>query len=358
MAPWLNASAADIPHSPARTGARQRRVARRATARAARISSSAASPPRTGEIASAIRIPNTPTGRQCSIPPQLTACTPPSTTAAPTSPPTSAWPELDGRPSRQVIRFQVTAAARPAPITSTVDVRRDGDDAADRVGDRGAEEQRPEHVEHRRRAAIACSGVAARVATSVAIALDASCSPFVTANPIANSTATTSGTSMGELYGPGRPRSARWCEGPRRTPPSSRIGCHNHQTACIGISQVALTQRPTRVERVTTLRSATESPPSVPPLQGLDADARVDRAVRLRSALVLRLGLLLVTCWWDAGGGGERSHLAGRRLTPNRNGPTPEANTHFRVCRDTRQGDEVVQEHPLSTHRAYGRFTL
>jgi len=35
------------------------------------MSSSAATPPRTGDSASAIRIPKTPTGRQSSIPPQL-----------------------------------------------------------------------------------------------------------------------------------------------------------------------------------------------------------------------------------------------------------------------------------------------
>ena len=43
---------------------------------------------------------------------------------------------------------------------------------------------------------IACNGVAARVATSVAIALEASCSPFVAANATARTTANTSPVSM------------------------------------------------------------------------------------------------------------------------------------------------------------------
>ena len=48
---------------------------------------------------------------------------------------------------------------------------------------------------------------------------------------------------------------------------------------------------------------APASTPAVPRHQALDTDARFDRAVRLGSALVLWLGLVLVTYWWDAGGG-------------------------------------------------------
>ena len=59
--------------------------------------------------------------------------------------------------------------------------------------------------------------------------------------------------------------------------------------------------------------TAPASAPSVPTLQALDADARFDRAVRLGSALVLWLGLVLVTYWWDAGGGvSDLPPLAGR----------------------------------------------
>ena len=47
---------------------------------------------------------------------------------------------------------------------------------------------------------IACSGVAARVATSVAIALDASCSPFVAAKASANTIAIASPGSIDRPY--------------------------------------------------------------------------------------------------------------------------------------------------------------
>ena len=40
-----------------------------------------------------------------------------------------------------------------------------------------------------------------------------------------------------------------------------------------------------------------------PELDRFDADARVDRAVRLGAGIMLWLGLLLVTYWWDADGG-------------------------------------------------------
>ena len=56
----------------------------------------AAANPSTGDIASAIRAPNTPTGRPSWIPPQFTALTPAVARAEPTSPPISAWLELDG----------------------------------------------------------------------------------------------------------------------------------------------------------------------------------------------------------------------------------------------------------------------
>ena len=48
---------------------------------------------------------------------------------------------------------------------------------------------------------------------------------------------------------------------------------------------------------------APASTPAVPRHQALDTDARFDRAVRLGSALVLWFGLVLVTYWWDVGGG-------------------------------------------------------
>src|SRR5215204_196800 len=62
LAPWLKASADDIAHCPAVTDPRQARVARRSSHLRVRITASAANPPSTGEIARAIRVPNTPTG--------------------------------------------------------------------------------------------------------------------------------------------------------------------------------------------------------------------------------------------------------------------------------------------------------
>ena len=146
LAPWLNASAGGR-HPLA--GAHGRRASAacpcaRPALQRARSRASAASAPSTGETASAIAVPMTPTGRRPSSPPHCTASAPPSTSAAPTRPPTSAWPELDGSPSHQVSAFHATAASSPARDHG--DRRRavDRDDAADRVRDRRADEQRSE----------------------------------------------------------------------------------------------------------------------------------------------------------------------------------------------------------------------
>ena len=196
LAPWLNASAADIAHSPARTGPRQRRVARRATRRTVRVAARAASPPTSGLTASAINVPPTPTGCRPSSPPQFTASRPPANRLAPTSPPTSAWPELDGSPRRHVTRFQATAAAIPAPITS---VASEGVTVTmpPMVSATAAPSSRGPRTLNTDARMIACRGVAARVATRAAIALDASCNPFVTANAAVSASATASPTSTG-----------------------------------------------------------------------------------------------------------------------------------------------------------------
>ena len=177
-----------------------------------------------GETASADSVPSTPTGCQPSSPPQRTASRPPATSAAPTRPPTSACPELDGMPSRQVRRFQVTAAASPAPMTATPSA--------------GATVTRPPIVSataaptssgpsrlHTDAIAIACPGVAARVATRVAIALEASCSPFVTAKAIASSTASARPASIAPRSPAGhRARSARASSRSPRTGTRRRTG--------------------------------------------------------------------------------------------------------------------------------------
>ena len=151
LAPWLNASAADIAHCAPRAGPAPATRRPAGGRRSARITSSAAVTPSTGATASATSVPMTrrPDGHP-SKPPQMTASAPPDASAAPTSPPTSAWPELDGSPSPQVARFQSAAASTPAPMISTPDVTAAGDDAADRVGHGGADEQRAEQVADRR----------------------------------------------------------------------------------------------------------------------------------------------------------------------------------------------------------------
>ena len=47
----------------------------------------------------------------------MTASGPAAAKAAPTTPPMSAWEELDGRPKYQVIRFQEIAPISPAKTT-------------------------------------------------------------------------------------------------------------------------------------------------------------------------------------------------------------------------------------------------
>jgi FMN-binding domain len=61
---------------------------------------------------------------------------------------------------------------------------------------------------------------------------------------------------------------------------------------------------------VTALVTASAVPSWAPPLR-LDQDAAIDRAVRLAAALLLWLGLLLVSYWWVVDGGiTDLAHLA------------------------------------------------
>ena len=144
--------------------------------------------PISGETASAIRTPKTPTGRQPFSPPHSTAPIPPSTSAAPTRPPTSACAELDGNPRHQVRRFQRTAPSAPEPITTTASapetVTIPAIVSATAVPTRSAP-----NMLKTADSTTACPGRAPRVATSVAIAFAASWKPFVSANASANETA-------------------------------------------------------------------------------------------------------------------------------------------------------------------------
>jgi hypothetical protein len=75
---------------------------------------------------------------------------PASTTAAPTSPPTSAWLELEGSPHRQVSRFQVTGGGQGGTDHDHRLRRRHLDDAGDRVGHGRPQQQRAKQVADRR----------------------------------------------------------------------------------------------------------------------------------------------------------------------------------------------------------------
>ena len=147
--PWLNASQAHVANCAVRIGERKRVVARRmAREREPFEDEGRRRVPRSWRRGSRCRTPKTPLTRPAWIGPQLTAVRPESRSAAPTRPPTSAWLELDGRPRRQATRFQMTAPLRPAPMTATAWSGVDRHHRADRVGDGGPDEQRPEEVEH------------------------------------------------------------------------------------------------------------------------------------------------------------------------------------------------------------------
>jgi len=118
-------------------------------------------------------VPSTPTGRKPSSPPQRIASTPLPTTAAPTRPPTSACPELDGSPSRHVHRFHATAASSPAPMTS-IAVEPPMVTIPPIVFATAAPTSSGPSMLKTAASRTACSGLAVRVATSAAIAFEAS----------------------------------------------------------------------------------------------------------------------------------------------------------------------------------------
>ena len=196
FAPWLSASAADVTHCALNTGVRNRRVPRRSPARSSRSTTNAAAAPRSGETASATSTPITPLGRQPSKPPQFTA----------------SRPAAVDRRSDEPADERVARARREAAIPREEVPRR-----APRTGPRSLPQRcRPARGPQSRRScsatadpstsgpmrlpaaasATAGPGRAARVATSVAIAFDASWKPFVNANAKASTTATTRPASM------------------------------------------------------------------------------------------------------------------------------------------------------------------
>ncbi len=114
--PCAKARAAEVAHSPRRTGLATE--ARAAQPRRPSRTRTAARDATAVEIASQTRTPITPTGRKPSKPPQLTAPDPASAKAAPASAPTKQCPELHGNPHQSVTRFQMSAPVRAAPTTT------------------------------------------------------------------------------------------------------------------------------------------------------------------------------------------------------------------------------------------------
>jgi hypothetical protein len=114
LAPWVNAT------NPPEISCRRRNARftvpgeRRPTSQSMRIITPAApSAPATGATSEGISTFSV-------IPPHCTASVPDAMRAAPPMPPTSAWLELDGRPTNQVSRFHVIAPTRPARMMSSV----------------------------------------------------------------------------------------------------------------------------------------------------------------------------------------------------------------------------------------------
>ena len=114
--------------------------------------------------------------------------------AAPPSPPTRACPDDDGRPSHQVSRFHPVAPASPAPTTATIWVCGTVT-ILPMVSATAVPSRTAPAMLKTADSATACPGVAPRVATSVAIAFDASWKPLVSAKDAAKPMAMKSATS-------------------------------------------------------------------------------------------------------------------------------------------------------------------
>ena len=102
----------------------------------------------------------------------------PAASAAPTSPPISAWVDDDGSPKYQVIRFQMIAPSSPAKMTISPSVPLGGTITSDTV--RATFWPRNAPTKFITAASISATrGVRARVDTDVAIAFAASWKPLV-----------------------------------------------------------------------------------------------------------------------------------------------------------------------------------
>src|SRR5688572_21533543 len=108
------------------------------------------------------------------------ASTPAATKVAPTTPPISAWEELDGSPKYQVIRFQQIAPTRPAKITVVV-IASGSTTSLATVAATSSEMNAPTKLRIAAKAT-AIRGAIARVEIDVATTLAVSWKPFVKSN--------------------------------------------------------------------------------------------------------------------------------------------------------------------------------
>ena len=124
-----------------------------------------------------------------SRPPPTTAPVPAAATVAPTTPPISAWEELEGNPRRQVTRFQAIAPRSPARTTAGVIAFASTTSRA--IVDATSTETNAPAKLSRAAAVIATPGDAAPVETAVAITSKVSLNPLVNPNPSAAATTMT-----------------------------------------------------------------------------------------------------------------------------------------------------------------------
>ena len=137
-----------------------------------------------------MRMPKTPERWPCENGPQFTAPRPWATTADPIRPPTSACEDEEGIPRYQVKRFQTTAPVSPAPMTGTM-ISGDTSTILATVSATAAPSRKGPTRFASEAMMTAGTGLAARVATSVAMALAASWKPVVSAKARATRMAAT-----------------------------------------------------------------------------------------------------------------------------------------------------------------------
>ena len=149
----------------------------RTTHRVMRMAEKPTSSPMRGDRNSAVRIFNNPSTR--------IAENPAATTAAPSSPPSSAWDELDGIPRYHVTRFQITADIRAAITTVCVMASATSKELPMVVATATPNKKGPTKTAP---AAIisATLGRSAREEITVATRLELSCNPLRKSNPRAS----------------------------------------------------------------------------------------------------------------------------------------------------------------------------